>query len=158
SQATKLSRESVDVVALVRDVAERLGPSAEGRFLTVHTEGDAIVAFVDRARIERVLENVIGNAIKYSDPNSEITLGVGRSRGEARIAVTNRGQGISEADLTHVFERYFRVRRARSRPSSGLGLGLYIARGLVEAHGGRIWAESTPGARTTFHIALPIEP
>jgi len=75
---------------------------------------------------------------------------------EVEIVVTNRGQGITAEELPHLFLRFARTPRAQAGPKLGLGLGLYIAKGLVEAHGGRIWAESIPEQTTSFHVTLPL--
>ena len=76
---------------------------------------------------------------------------------EVRVLVTNQGSGISAEELPKIFDRFYRTARAHAGPVRGLGLGLYIAKGLIEAHGGRIWAESRPG-QTTFQFAVPVMP
>jgi signal transduction histidine kinase len=100
-----------------------------------------------------VLTNLFTNAARYGFADTSITLTVDRRGGELVWSVTNLGPGIVAAELPRLFQRF---RRAERTGSGGLGLGLYIARGLVEAHGGRMWAESEPGGRTTFSFTLPI--
>lgn len=107
----------------------------------------------DPVRVEQVLSNLLSNAGKYSPPQSEIVLEARAGSGEVTLSITNAGPGIARLDLPRVFSRHFRARSAGRAP--GLGLGLYIARGLVESQGGRIWAESAPG-RTTFSFTLPV--
>jgi signal transduction histidine kinase len=112
--------------------------------------------FVDPMRIEQVLTNLVSNAIKYGDEHGKIIVQVEQREKEIRIAVTNHGRGIAPDEMPHVFNRFMRSKTTRGSGVQGLGLGLYITRGVVEAHGGRLWAESTPGETTTFHVALPI--
>jgi signal transduction histidine kinase len=112
----------------------------------VLANGDAVL---------RILENLLSNALKYSAERSEVWLRMGPEGGEVVISVSDRGAGIPSEHLRHVFDRYFRIQRGRTR-REGLGLGLYITRGLVEAHGGRIWVESEVGWGSTFCFTLPI--
>ncbi len=109
----------------------------------------------DAGRLERVLTNLLSNALKYSPPDSEVTLGFALRQGEVVVSVADHGQGIAPEELPHLFQRYFRTLAARSH-HEGLGLGLYISRMLVEAHGGRIWVESQVGMGSTFSFTLPI--
>lgn len=109
----------------------------------------------DRARILQVLANLIGNAIKFTGAGGRIEVGLDEVDEQLRFTVSDTGSGIEEEKLGRIFER-FAQGDARSR--TGLGLGLYISRCIVEAHGGRIWAESRPGVGTTFHVALPAAP
>jgi signal transduction histidine kinase len=111
---------------------------------------------VDPARLERILVNLLSNALKYSPEESEVDVRAIATEGEVRISVADRGVGITAEDQAHLFDRWFRARGAR-RPD-GLGLGLYIARLLVEAQGGRIQLESAPGQGSTFHLCLPALP
>ena len=119
-------------------------------------DGDLPAIQVDPMRIEQVLQNLISNAIKYGDADTEIVVRVKREPNEVSFSVTNRGAGIAADELPRLFERFARSRTTRGTGTPGLGLGLYIVKGLVEAHGGRIWAESSPGQATTFHFTLPI--
>jgi PAS domain S-box-containing protein len=109
----------------------------------------------DRVSIERVLGNLIGNALKYSDPDTPVTIRLSRAGNELLASVIDQGRGVSAADLPHLFGRYFRAREVRERHDS-LGLGLYICRLLVEAHGGKIWVESEVGKGSTFSLSLPL--
>ncbi|HVP29861.1 MAG TPA: MASE3 domain-containing protein [Myxococcota bacterium] len=105
---------------------------------------------VDPDRLDRILVNLLGNALKYSD--GEVRIGAERADGGLRITVADRGAGIPEADLSRIFERYYRGHR---HEGEGLGLGLFIVKGLVEAHGGAIGVASTPGEGSTFTLRLP---
>ncbi|MFQ3670752.1 MAG: ATP-binding protein [Verrucomicrobiia bacterium] len=111
----------------------------------------------DRLRLEQVLINLLENALKYSNPGGEIRLGAkhGHEQGTVLFWVGDDGIGIPRDKLTHVFERFYRVDKARSRDQGGTGLGLSIVKHIVQAHGGRVWAESTPGCGTTISFLLP---
>ena len=122
----------------------------------IRVEGDAgQQVAVDPDRIHQVFDNLISNAVKYGRPGAEIRIDC-LDRGEfLEVVVTNRGAGIPADELAHLFSRFGRTRQARATHKPGIGLGLYITRGLVEAHGGRIWAESLLGESTSFHLTLP---
>jgi len=100
------------------------------------------------------LVNLIHNAVKFTRPGGEIILAVHTEEGFVRFSVSDTGEGIPADDLERIFERFYKADRARS--GGGTGLGLSIARHLVEAHGGRIWAESTEGQGSTFHFTIPV--
>ena len=108
----------------------------------------------DPIRIEQVLDNLLENARKSSEPETAVEVELRQVDDEVRVLVTNRGPGISAEELPKLFDRYYRTPSARAGSARGLGLGLYIAKGLMETHGGRIWAESRSG-QTTFQFALP---
>jgi signal transduction histidine kinase len=107
----------------------------------------------DPDRLDRILVNLVGNALKYSQ--DRVIVSADGDGGEVRISVCDRGPGISPEDLPRIFERYYRGQR---HEGEGLGLGLFIVRTLVEAHGGRIWADSRPGEGSTFTFTLPVAP
>src|SRR5512138_2633292 len=107
----------------------------------------------DPDRLDRILANLVGNALKYSQ--HRVVVHAKSNGGDVHVTVADRGPGISGDDLPRIFDRYYRGQR---HEGEGLGLGLYIVRKLVEAHGGRIWAESSPGAGSTFTFTLPIAP
>jgi signal transduction histidine kinase len=113
-------------------------------------------ALADPDRLERIVVNLLTNALKYSPPGTEVTISVEEGEGGPALAVRDRGPGIAPADLPHLFERFFRGDRGCGGP--GLGLGLFISRRLVEAHGGRIGVESRPGEGSTFRVELPPAP
>lgn len=109
----------------------------------------------DRDRLLQVLENLVGNAIKFTKPGGCITIGARRRDAEVVFSVADTGAGIPAEALPHVFDRFWQARRAKRR---GVGLGLAIVKGIVEAHGGRVWVESTPGRGTTFFFTVPAAP
>ena len=110
----------------------------------------------DRERIGQALLNLLHNAVKFSPPDSVVTIRVTPAESEVVVAVEDHGQGIPRSALPRIFERFYKVDRARTRGAGGTGLGLSIARHIVEAHGGRIWAESQEGTGSTFSFAIPV--
>jgi PAS domain S-box-containing protein len=112
---------------------------------------------IDDKRIRQVLDNVIDNAVKYSDTGTEIALSVHKNRAEMHFTVTDHGSGISKDDLPRVFERTFHSGRGQKSGVPGAGLGLTICKALIEAHEGRIWIESEEGAGTKCFITLPLK-
>jgi signal transduction histidine kinase len=131
--------------------------SAEG-VLDVRRVENAVPAVLppvlaDPDRLDRILANLVGNALKYS--HGAVVVRAEHADGEVRIAVADQGAGVAADDLPRIFQRYYRGQR---HEGEGLGLGLFIVRKLVEAHGGRIWAENRPGEGATFTFTLPVAP
>ncbi|NVB76823.1 MAG: PAS domain S-box protein [Kofleriaceae bacterium] len=159
-EAGKLSVElgRVPVRSLLADSIEAQRALAHGAGLEIALEllDDGLEVYGDRDRIIQILENLIGNAIKFSEPGGTITVGATRRAGEALFVVSDTGRGIAPAALPHLFDRFWQADRRDRR--QGAGLGLAIVKGLVEAHGGRIWVESTQGRGTTFYFTLPLAP
>jgi signal transduction histidine kinase len=110
-------------------------------------------ASADPARLERIVTNLVGNALKYGAPGTEVTLSAEMRGDQIAVSVRDRGPGIAAKDLPRIFERFFRG--SATQKQDGLGLGLYIVQLLVEAHGGRVWAESTLGEGATFTFTIP---
>lgn len=152
---SELKLAAITPAVLLGSAAERMRAQAEraGLALTVQATGDLPEVRVDRARLEQVLVNLIHNAVKFTPPGGEVTLFAEREGESIRFAVQDTGIGIPEDDLPRIFERFYQV--DRSRTGSGTGLGLSIARHIVEAHGGRIWAESVEGEGSTFFFTIP---
>ncbi|MBI4493843.1 MAG: PAS domain S-box protein [Chloroflexi bacterium] len=151
-----LERQPQDLATLVRQVAERTAEVAAGHPVQVEVAEAPLPVEADPQRIEQVLGNLVSNAAKYGDPDTGILIEVRRRDTEVEVAVANHGPGIPPEDLPRLFSRFHRARQAQAERVAGLGLGLYISKGLVEAHGGRIWAESAPGQTTTFRFTLPL--
>jgi PAS domain S-box-containing protein len=140
---------------LVLEVAELLRPLAvaNGLELTAEVPDGLPMVFADRDRVEQVLSNLVANAIKFTPPGGRVVVQARPDGGRrVMVAVADTGPGIPREQLPHVFARFWQGGRADRR---GLGLGLPIAKGIVEAHGGRIWVESKPGAGSTFYFTLP---
>jgi two-component system sensor histidine kinase KdpD len=110
---------------------------------------------LDYVEIDQVLTNLIENAVKYTPPSSEIEVTVGLTHDDVRVTVADHGPGIPEAALPRLFDSFYRVDADGARPQ-GQGVGLAVAKGLVEAHGGRIWAANRPGGGASFTFALPL--
>jgi PAS domain S-box-containing protein len=142
-----------DLAAEARAAVAALPP--DGPPIRLPPHAGPLPVLVDRHRLGQVLANLLANAIKYSPEGGDIVVRLSRVAAEARVAVGDRGVGIAPEDLPHLFDRFFRV-AATAGVAPGLGLGLYIARRIVEAHGGRLTAESTAGAGSTFTVALPL--
>jgi PAS domain S-box-containing protein len=145
----------VDLTALVAEVLEMVEGQARERKIEIEREiePDIPVVMGDHDRLLQVLSNLLGNAIKFTAEGGKVRLRAARIEDEVVVSVADTGVGISPADLPHVFDRFW---RARDTTSKGVGLGLSIASGIVEAHGGRIWAESELGVGTTMTFALPV--
>lgn len=142
---------------LLSEVAEVQQPlaAASSIELELHsTEGlPKIVA--DRRRVLQIFENLIGNAVKFSAPGGRVTIGAVAGISEVQFSVSDAGAGIPPENIAHLFERFWQAQRSDRR---GVGLGLPIVKGIVSAHGGRIWVESTPGRGSTFFFTLPVAP
>jgi signal transduction histidine kinase len=145
--------EPVDLRPLVADVVALL-PGVESR-CRIEIDPDAERAWVDAERLVQVLSNLLTNAFKYGDPDTPVDVSLEPVEGMVQVSVTNEGPGISPDEVPKLFSRFARTRAAQSGGVPGLGLGLYICRGIVEAHGGRLWVESVPGDKTHFRFTLP---
>ena len=110
---------------------------------------------LDSQRIGRLLNNLIGNALRYTPSGGSVTVSVWREGAQVHITVADSGEGISADDLPHIFERFYRGEKSRNRGTGGAGLGLAIALGIARAHGGEIAVESQPGVGTTFRVTIP---
>jgi len=112
--------------------------------------------FADRERIHQVLFNLLDNAVRFTPDGGSVTVSAERHDGAVDVHVADTGSGIAPEHLPRLFERFYRVDPARSKKEGGTGIGLAIARSVVEAHGGRIWAESSPGQGSVFTFELPV--
>ncbi|HLG69862.1 MAG TPA: ATP-binding protein, partial [Chloroflexota bacterium] len=147
-------REEVDLAAILREVCSQpLGDLHCCRLLAPET----IPARVDPVRIRQLFDNLVENAVKYSPEGGEVIVCAQPSLSSVDVTVTDQGIGIAPEDVPYVFERFRRGLNVNDRRFPGMGLGLYICRGIVEEHGGRIWATSSQGAGTTIHVWLPLD-
>lgn len=146
--------EPTDARTLLLETMEQLQPLAARKSQRLGLEAEEGLPLVraDRARIQQVLSNLVGNAIKFVEEGGAIHVRLAASDEGVRFSVMDSGPGVPEADLPHLFERHW---RAPGTAHLGAGLGLAIARGIVEAHGGRIWVESELGRGSCFHFTLP---
>jgi len=158
-----LQRVPHELRALLSQVIESQAATAHQHQLDLVLEGIAlvgsVVGHVDAGRITQVFNNLISNAIKYSPQGGTIEVGM-RAQAElpnqVLIWVKDQGMGIAASDLPHVFDRYYRA-SPMSSATAGLGLGLYLVKEVISRHGGRVWAESTPGQGSTFFVEFPLE-
>jgi signal transduction histidine kinase len=148
-------REEADLVALARQVCARRG--TERHPCMVEAE-DRVVGHYDEVRITQLIENLVENAIKYSPEGGPVVVRVWREAEGNCLSVTDQGIGIPAPDIPRLFERFHRGTNVNDRKFSGMGLGLFICRGIAEQHGGRIWATSEPGKGSTFQVVLPVDP
>jgi two-component system OmpR family sensor kinase/two-component system sensor histidine kinase BaeS len=148
---------SLDLVALADRVVQQFSPAAAAAAVTVDTVNTAstVVVVGDADRLTQVLANLLSNALRHSPAGGRVTVTVSRENGQARVQVADTGPGIAAEDLPHIFERFYRGEKSRSRRGGGAGLGLAIASQLIVAHGGQITAASQPGAGSTFTVTLP---
>lgn len=148
----RLERQPIDMHAFALDLKERLAHTLETARIEIRLPAGLPPISADPNRLERILTNLWSNALKYSAPGTPVAVTARQEDGWLVTAVSDRGPGIPPEHLGRLFERYFRGNAGRE----GVGLGLYITKRLVEAHGGRIWAESEVGAGSTFSFTLPI--
>ncbi len=141
---------------LVTSAADRMRMQAEraGLKLSINCEDGLPAIRADKSRLEQVLVNLIHNAVKFTKPGGEISIETESTVGGVRFAVRDSGVGIPAESLTRIFERFYRV--DKSRTGSGTGLGLSISKHIIEAHGGKIWAESNEGRGSVFYFVIPI--
>jgi two-component system phosphate regulon sensor histidine kinase PhoR len=160
-----LQIQRVNLLNLATQVLDQQRPAAGNRTLALLHDAEELFVECDSLRIRQVLTNLIGNAIKYSPPESEITVSLrllDAESDEARalggrgvlVRVTNQGAGIPPEQQARLFQRYYRGRNSRAE---GLGLGLYLSRQFVQMHGGRIWVESVEDAGSSFVFTLPLQ-
>jgi two-component system sensor histidine kinase KdpD len=140
---------------LIEGALRRSARSLEGRPIDLQLVDGLPPVHVDAVEMQQVLVNLLDNAVKYSAPASPIRLTVRPTDGALWISVTNQGEGVPAEEIDRVFDRFHRVRSKRDRSVRGSGLGLALCRGIVAAHGGRIWMESKPGDLTTVTFSIP---
>jgi signal transduction histidine kinase len=156
----QLQFEPTDLVALVQRIVKRFRVTTERHQIAVETAEDNIVVTIDPRRIEQVVSNLIGNAIKYSPAggNIEVTVLEDKRANTALLSVHDYGIGIPAYQQSRIFSRFMRADNANAHNIGGTGLGLYLCRELIERHDGRIWFESVEGQGSTFYVSLPLLP
>ncbi|MDH3732435.1 MAG: ATP-binding protein [Gemmatimonadota bacterium] len=166
--ALTLDLEEVDLFAAAESAIEAIGATAESANVKIHLQGDGVpahfvkrdedaeyVVVADRRRLAQVFRNLLRNAVTHSPPGTEVRVRLSSRGQNLDVAVQDQGPGIPAKHLDLIWERFYRVEDARDRQSGGMGLGLAIVKRLVEAQGGRVWAESRPEEGATFHFTLP---
>ncbi len=151
----KVDANPADTEELLSDALRTLAPVAGARSLKLRLDApdDMPAVMADKGRIDQALSNLIGNAVKFSSPGSEIVVTVRVLEDEMVFSVADRGRGMTPEQLGHAFDRFWQSSRTDRQ---GAGLGLAITKGIIDAHGGRIWAESVPDAGSTFYFSLPL--
>jgi len=157
-QAT-FNRELLDLPTLIHEVVQSFLAQAHQKPLDLVVVLDESLPQVwgDRAQIERVLVNLVSNAVKYTPAGGTVRVQASHASGEVQVSVADTGPGISQADQARLFDRFFRSENPETRALAGTGLGLSIVKSIVERHGGRIWVRSRPGKGSTFTFSLPLE-
>jgi two-component system sensor histidine kinase SenX3 len=152
------TRERLPVRVLLGEATDRLGPMAlaHGIPIRIDTVDPELVISCDPGQVVSALTNLLDNAVKYSEQGRSIELGAERDNDRVVISVRDHGIGIPSTDLERIFERFYRVDRARGRVTGGTGLGLSIVRHVAQAHGGDVSVESVEGEGSTFRISLPL--
>ena len=156
----ELLLQPTDLLALVEDIVAAYRPqlNAKAQHLTLCAPSGLPPALCDRTRAGQIIGNLLSNASKYTLPHGKISVGLvlAEEKGFLQVSVADNGVGVSAQDQSRLFERFFRAESAAVARAGGAGLGLYVARSLVELHGGRIWFESELGEGSTFYVTLPI--
>jgi signal transduction histidine kinase len=152
-----LHRAPASLSDLVSDTLESFTELAKQQGITLEgqVESDVDPIFMDTQAIGRVLNNLIGNALRHTPPNGRVSVWVRRTGPRVEVTVSDTGEGIRAEDIPHIFERFYRAEKSRNRGTGGAGLGLAIARGIVRAHGGEIRVESKVGKGTQFTLQFP---
>jgi signal transduction histidine kinase len=155
--AVPLRYEPLHLPTLVAELRPQLGEPEQVARVQLVVAREVPLIHADPQQIERVLTNLLTNALKYAPGETPVLVEIQPLEGEVVVAVTDRGVGMTAEEQAQLFRRYYRAERTYAM-SAGLGLGLYVTRALVEAHGGRIWVESEPGVGSTFRFTLPCAP
>jgi len=149
-----LDRRPFDLTAMLAHAVEHYGSTARRKGVRLALETEPLPPLVaDETQLQRVVTNLLGNAIKYTATGGRVTVSTAREDGRVAVAFRDTGRGIPADEIPHLFEKYRRVRETKR--TEGTGLGLFIAKTIVEAHGGDVRVESTPGAGSTFTVLLP---
>jgi histidine kinase len=159
AKAVLLDVHPVDSAALINTVIKRMQYQFDGKriALTSNLSADPIHVLADEGRAIQILTNLIGNALQYTPENGTVAVSVSREKDHARISIRDNGVGIPPEQLARIFDRFYRVDKSRSRARGGSGIGLTIARHLVEAHGGKLWAQSGgENQGSEFIFTLPL--
>ncbi len=158
ARAMELKKEETDLRRILDYSRESIQQLAEKKNITINWQppGEAVIARVDRDRIAQVVINLLENAIKFTPPGGSITMKLSKKDGEAQVSVQDTGIGIKKEDQERIFDRFSQADNSMTRKVGGTGLGLAIAKGIIEAHHGKITVESEPGKGSTFTFTLPM--
>ncbi len=154
--ALRVDKEPTQLRNIVREAVDRARRRTEAHWFVVDLPAELPRVWADSRRIRQVLNNLLENAIKYSPGGGQITVAAEVEGDHLTVSIADSGPGIPAPYLDKIFQRFFQVDAASTRRTGGSGLGLSISKGIVEAHGGRIWAESSPGQGSVFRFTLPL--
>ena len=153
----QIARTRVDLAVLVGDSLEAVRPIAGASDIDLLLDApESMPAMVDEQRMRQVVDNLVSNALKYSDAGGTVQVALCRRGGRFEISVADDGIGIDAEEQARLFTRFFRGKQAQERMTPGTGLGLNIVKAIVEAHGGVVRVESTPGVGSTFSVSIPL--
>lgn len=152
--------EKTNVKTMVKEIVETMLPTANIKQITINTKVEKHLPdlTVDQERVEQVIINLLNNAIKFSPDNSKINVNVRKDEDHVSFEVEDFGRGIPQDQQDNIFNAFYQIRSDEDKKLNGVGLGLAISRGIIIAHGGRIWVESTLGKGSKFTFTLPIKP
>ena len=150
-----LAKQPLDLAEVAAGAATSFEPQFTDAGIAFTVRSEPAWVSGDSGRLEQIVDNLLSNALRYTEPGGEVTLSVAQADGEAVLDVVDTGIGIAADDLRHIFTRFWRGDRSRSRATGGTGIGLAIVRELIRAHDGRIEVDSTPGRGSRFHITVP---
>ncbi|MET0995664.1 MAG: HAMP domain-containing sensor histidine kinase, partial [Mycobacterium sp.] len=155
-----LENKPVDLLAVAADSVQAARAIAPDRTVKLQMTGGPGLPEVhgDEARLRQVVANLVGNAIKHTPPDAQVTVRVGTTENSVVVEVSDTGQGLSDEDAARIFERFYRADTSRTRETGGAGLGLSIVSALVAAHDGTVGVETALGLGTTFRVELPRDP
>ncbi len=151
-----LQPEPISVLPVVQQVVEQTRARVSHRPIRLPTKPGLPLVFADRDRVAEVLANLLDNADKYSPPGKEVAIDVRADETEVTLSVSDAGRGLPESDLDHIFDKFYRADNSDAQAVYGYGLGLYVCRRLIEAQGGRIWAENGSSGGAVFSFTLPV--
>lgn len=155
-----LKQENVDLVKIVENLIAEISPIADSKkiAITLQNQNPSMQILGDAEKIELALENLIGNAVKYSLENGQVSVNLSQKDDSILFSVQDNGVGIPISQQPQVFSKFFRSNNILKRQTEGTGLGLYIAKNIIDKSGGRIWFESQENSGTTFNVSFPIKP
>jgi signal transduction histidine kinase len=156
--SARVRNQQVSLARIVEDVALTFQDEAKSKNITLEadTGGQPLFLDADGVKINIALSNLVKNALQYTDEGGRVHIRAAEEAGYMRVSVADDGIGIPPRDLPRIFERFFQVEAHLTRRHGGMGLGLSVAKAMIELHGGRIWAESEPGKGSTFTFVLPV--